>query len=314
MKYSESFGKLSSKILLGTAYFGETISEKDSFEIMDKFYSLGGRHIDTARLYAEGESEKVIGKWLRERGHHDIFLSTKGGFQRTSDLPVSRLSEGELRADLSKSLEALNIPTIEFYWLHRDDERLSVDEIINTMNKFVSEGKIKKFGASNWKTERIEEANRYAEDNGLMGFSASQIRFSPAIIAPGGNADRTLVDMDKESFYYYADKKIPVAAYASQGKGFFSKMAALGESGLSEKSKERYLCNENLIRLEKIKKISEKYNISIASCVCAILSSAKSVDVFPIIGGSKVAQIEDSMIGADVTLEETEVKDILGFC
>ncbi|MDO5479993.1 MAG: aldo/keto reductase [Clostridia bacterium] len=314
MKYSESFGKSSSKILLGTAYFGETISEKDSFDIMDKYYSLGGRHIDTARLYAEGESEKVIGKWLRERRYDDIFLSTKGGFQKAADLPVSRLSEGELRSDLGKSLDALGIEQIEFYWLHRDDERLSVSEIITTMNKFVSEGKIKKFGASNWKINRIEEANNYAKENGLMGFCASQIRFSPAIIAPGGNADRTLVDMDKEGFYYYADKKMPVAAYASQGKGFFSKMASLGEAGLSDKSKERYLCEENLRRLEMIKALSDKYNISIASCVCAILSSAKSVDVFPIIGGSKVSQIEDSMVGADITLEESEVKGILGFC
>lgn len=314
MKYSESFGKSSSKILLGTAYFGETISEKDSFEIMDKYYSLGGRHIDTARLYAEGESEKIVGKWLKERKYEDIFLSTKGGFQRTSDHPVSRLSEGELRSDLEKSLDALKISQIEFYWLHRDDERLEASEIITTMNKFIKEGKIKKFGASNWKIDRIEEANRYAKDNGLVGFSASQIRFSPAIIAPSGNADRTLVDMDKESFYYYAEKNMPVAAYASQGKGFFSKMVLAGKDGLSEKSKERYLCDENLRRLELVKKLSEKYGISIASCVCAILSSAKSVDVFPIIGGSKASQIADSMMGADVTFEEAEIKEILGFC
>ncbi len=313
MKYSESFGKTSSKILLGTAYFGETISEKDSFEIMDVYYEMGGRHIDTARLYAEGESEKIIGKWLSERNYDDIFLSTKGGFQRTSDLPVSRLTEDELRADLEKSLNALKIPTIEFYWLHRDDERLPVSEIITSMNKFVSEGKIKKFGASNWKINRIEEANRYAESNGLMGFSASQIRFSPAIIAPGGNADRTLVDMDKESFYYYADKKMPVAAYASQGKGFFSKMASMGEGGLSEKSKERYLCEENLRRLEKIKTLSEKYNCSIASAVCGVLCALKDVDVFPIIGGSKTAQIIDSMAGADIALTDEEAKSLLGF-
>ena len=314
MKYSMSFGKNSSKILLGTAYFGETISKEDSFEIMDTYYEMGGRHIDTARLYAEGESEKVIGEWVRSRKPEDLFLSTKGGFQKSADLPVSRLSEGELRSDLEKSLDALKLSEIEFYWLHRDDERLSVEEIINIMNKFLKEGKIKKFGASNWKTERIEAANKYASENGLVGFSASQIRFSPAIIAPGGNADRTLVDMDKESFGYYIDAKMPVAAYASQAKGLFSKMAKSGESGLSEKSKERYLCEENLKRFELIKKLSEKYNCSIASAVCGALCSVENVDVFPIIGGSKKEQIADSMKGADISVAYDEVMEILGYC
>ena len=107
---------------------------------------------------------------------------------------------------------------------------------------------------------------------------------------------------------------MPVAAYASQGKGFFSKMAAMGEAGLSEKSKERYLCEENLKRLEKITKLSEKHKVSIASIVCAVLCSAKSVDVFPIIGGSRAEQIKDSLSGADILIDAAEVMDILGFC
>lgn len=313
MRYSNSFGKTSSKILLGTAYFGDTISKEDSFAIMDRFYELGGRHIDTARLYVDGLAEEVIGEWLKSRNPKDLFLSTKGAFPHADTPDVSRLSEKEIRQDLEKSLKALGLECVEFYWLHRDDEKIPCETIIETMNKLKNEGKIRHFGASNWNTYRIQKANEYAKANGLSVFEASQIRFSPAVIAPQGNADRTLVDMTKESFDFYKKEGMPVCAYASQAKGFFSKMDLIGESGLSKKSKERYLCEENLVRLEKIKKLSEKYGCSIAAAVCACLCSLEKPDVFPIIGGSNIKQIEDSMSGADIVITKEELKDLFGY-
>ncbi len=313
MRYSYSFGKKSSKILLGTAYFGDTISETEAFNIMDRYYALGGRHIDTARLYAQGEAEKVIAKWIKSRKPEELFLSTKGAFPLAQTPDVSRLSEKEIRYDLELSLKALELECVEFYWLHRDDENIPVETIIDTMNKLTKEGKIRHFGASNWNYYRIQAANEYAKANGLQGFEASQIRFSPAVIAPEGNADRTLVDMTKESFDYYAKANMPVAAYASQAKGFFSKMASIGESGLSPKSKERYLCSENLERLDIIKELSEKYNCSIAAAVCAALCSLSSPDVFPIIGGSNIKQIEDSMSGADIVVSKEELRNLFKY-
>ena len=312
MRYSNGFGINGSKILLGTAYFGDTISVEDSFRIMDTYVGLGGTHIDTARLYADGESERVIASWFKSRRPEGVHISTKGAFPSSKSPEIPRLSEADVRYDLELSLRALEAERIDFYWLHRDDESRPVSEIVDYMNKFVKEGKIARFGASNWKHERIEAANKYAGDNGLLGFEATQIRFSPAIISPNGNADRKLVDMNPESFGYYAAKGMPVAAYASQAKGFFSKMAELGEGGLSQKSKDRYLCEENLHRLAIIKELSAKYGCSIAAVVCGALCSLSSPEVFAIIGGSKVSQIEDSMKGADIIFEKDELRSIFG--
>ncbi|MBQ5746749.1 MAG: aldo/keto reductase [Clostridia bacterium] len=312
MKYSDSFVKKSSKILLGTAYFGDSISEEQAFEIMDTFVSLGGNHIDTARLYANGESEKVVARWLKSRKPENILVSTKGGFPESQTSKVMRLSEAEVRYDLSLSLNALETDTIEMYWLHRDDENRPVEEIIDYMNAFVKEGKIKRFGASNWTVKRIKEANAYAERNGKIGFSASQIRFSPAVLVEGGD-DRSLVTMDSASFEDYKRLGIPVAAYASQAKGFFSKMAEKGIDALSEKSRDRYYCDENLKRLEIIKELSLKYNVSVAAIVCASLLSFNTPDVFPIIGGSRKEQIADSMAGGDITLTAEELEAIFKY-
>lgn len=310
MKYSNVFGTKSSKILLGTAYFDDTISKEEAFRMMDQYIELGGNHIDTARLYADGKSEEVIGEWLQSRKPEGVFLSTKGGYYDMDLGETPRVNEAEVRSDLEKSLNALRVSQIEFYWLHRDDENTPVSKIIDFMNSLVKEGKIKQFGASNWRSERIQLANQYAKENGLVGFSASQIRFNPAYCI----GERTgLVGMDAHEFAFYKQNNMPVVAYSSQAKGFFSKMAEQGESALSEKAKKRYLCAENLRRLEIIKQLSKKYHCSIAAIVCGALCSFSAPEVFPIIGGSRMEQIVDSMQGADVTLEKEELNQLFQF-
>ena len=310
MKYSDCFGKKSSRILLGTAYFGDGISEETAFSMMDKFREMGGTHIDTARLYANGIAEEIVGKWVKARNATDMLISTKGGYYDNDKGESPRISEKEIRSDLEKSLRALGLDTIDFYWLHRDDEAIPVEEIVLFMNKLVKEGKIKRFGASNWSAKRIIQANQFAKENGLFGFLASQMRFNPAYCV----TERPwLVGMDKESFALYKEMNLPVVAYSSQAKGFFSKMAERGEKALSEKAKNRYLCEENLKRLAVMQELAQKYNCSVASIICGAFSSFTSPEVFPIIGGSSVAQIEDSMRGGEVALSETEGMNVFSF-
>ncbi len=310
MRYSDGFGKRSSKILLGTAYFGDGISKAEAYCLMDKFREMGGTHIDTARLYADGRAEEIVGQWVKDRDAREMFVSTKGGYYDQDAYETPRLSERELRTDLEKSLAALGVDCIEFYWLHRDDENTPAGVIVETMNDFVKEGKIKRFGASNWSSQRIAEANAYAKEKGILGFCASQIRFNPAICLGerGG-----LVGMDEKEFNFYKETNMPVAAYSSQAKGFFSKMAEQGESALSEKAKKRYLCEENIRRLGVMQELSKKYNCSIAATVCGALCSLDCPDVFPIIGGSRVEQIADSMQGADVVLDKEELRELFKF-
>ena len=310
MRYSDIFGKKSSRILLGTAYFGDGIDEKDAFLMMDRFRDMGGTHIDTARLYANGVSEEIVGRWTSDRKPSDMLVSTKGGYYDMDAKEQPRLRKADIIEDLEKSLTALKTDTIDFYWLHRDDENTPAGEIIETMNEIAKSGKIKKFGASNWTAKRIEEANSYAKEHGLMSFAASQIRFNPAYCLGerGG-----LVGMDENEFEFYKRNNIPVAAYSSQAKGFFSKMAQQGEKALSEKAKKRYLCDENLNRLEVIKELSQKYDCSIAALICGAFCSFETPEVFPIIGGSRLSQIVDSLNGADVALTKDELVRIFKF-
>ena len=307
MRYSDCFGRKSSRIILGTAYFGDGIDKDNAFLMMDKFREMGGTHIDTARLYADGKAEEFVGEWVRSRNAKEMIVSTKGGYYDMDCGEKPRLGKSDITYDLEQSQKALKTDAIEFYWLHRDDETTPVEEIVDMMNGFVNSGKILKFGASNWTAKRIDAANKYAEKNGLMGFSASQIRFNPAYCL----GERTgLVGMDETEFAFYKENNMPVVAYSSQAKGFFSKLAEQGESALSEKAKKRYLCEENIKRTEVLKRLSEKYNVSIAAIICGAFSSFENPEVFPVIGGSRLEQIEQSLTGADVKIEKAELIEI----
>ena len=307
MRYSDCFGRKSSRILLGTAYFGDGIDKDNAFLMMDKFREMGGTHIDTARLYADGKAEEIVGEWVQSRNAKEMIVSTKGGYYDMDCGEKPRLCKSDITYDLEQSQKALKTDAIEFYWLHRDDETTPVEEIVNMMNGFVKSGKIRKFGASNWTAKRIDAANKYAEKNGLMGFSASQIRFNPAYCL----GERTgLVGMDETEFAFYKENNMPVVAYSSQAKGFLSKLAEQGESALSEKAKKRYLCEENIKRTEVLKRFSEKYNVSIAAIICGAFSSFENPEVFPVIGGSRLEQIEQSLTGADVKIDKEELIEI----
>ncbi len=307
MRYSNAFGESASKIFLGTAYFGDGISNEEAFAIMDKFRENGGTHIDTARLYAKGMSEEIVGKWLKDRKATEMHVFTKGGYYEPDAGEVSRVTPEDIISDLEKSLKALSTDSVEFYWLHRDDRAIEPGVVAELMNTLIKEGKIRKFGASNWQSDRIMAVNEYAQNHSLAGFSASQIRFNPAYCLGerGG-----LVGMDKDEFAFYKNADMPVVAYSSQAKGFFSKVAELGIEALSEKAKKRYLCEENLEKAEFMKSLAEKYNCSVGAIVCASMCSINCPDTFPVIGGSRISQIEDSMSGADIEISEDELKVI----
>lgn len=307
MRYSDCFGRKSSRIILGTAYFGDGITEEAAFAMMDTFREMGGTHIDTARLYADGKSEEIVGKWIKLRNAKEMIVSTKGGYYDVDLGETPRINEENILSDVEHSLMALKRDFIEFYWLHRDDENEPVEKIIDMMNNLIKSGKILKFGASNWTSERINAANVYARKNGFVGFSASQIRFNPAYCL----GERTgLVGMDSNEFDFYKNNNMPVVAYSSQAKGFFSKIAEIGESALSPKAKKRYLCRENLDRLEVLKQLSKEYNTSIAGIISGAFSSFEVPEVFPVIGGSGIEQIKDSLSGSDVKLDKQELENI----
>ncbi|WP_077533519.1 aldo/keto reductase [Massiliimalia massiliensis] len=306
-----------SRVILGTTYLGNMDDHAEGYRQMNRYFELGGRCLDTARIYSNlapedrYPSEKVIGEWLRRTGvRKQLVLSTKGGHPPYGQMEAGRLGRKDLWYDLEQSLDALQTDYIDLYWLHRDHLSTSVEEIVDTLNEFADKGLVRCFGVSNWTTERLLEANTYAKRAGKLGFSASQIQWSLAACTPQTWGDDTLVCMTDQIRADYLRHHVPVMAYNAQAKGFFSKLAKMKEEELPAKIRQRFLSPENremnLERFNRLMELSRQYHVSPAVIAVAYLTS-QQLETGAIVGCSSIAQLEDSMSAQDFVLSQEEV-------
>lgn len=299
-----------SRYALGTDVFGSSLDKNTSYALMDYYIAHGGNVLDTAQIYGEwgdGEhhtSEKTVGRYLAERGIRDkIVISTKGGHPFLDNFAHKRLSRDEIISDADTSLQCLGVDDIDLYWLHRDDEERSAGEIIETLNELYRAGKVRNLGASNWRAERIAQANEYAAAHGLLGFCASQIQYACAEVNKNA-IDSTLVVMDAGEKAYYEKSGMPVFAFSSQAKGYFTKRA---EGKLTENHNAMYASAENDRRYEILSRISRESGRNMTCCALAYLTSQPKITVIPILGCKALPQLEDSMAVGGFTINTAEI-------
>jgi len=280
-----------SDIIIGTDYYSTKYPDDTCCRMLDVYIENGGSMIDTARLYCNGKSEEFIGRYLKSKKMSNrVFVATKAAHPPVGNMSQSRLSRDDIEADVNLSLKALGIECIDLLWLHRDDEALPVEPIIDTLQGLVKAGKIKHYGASNWRGKRIAEANKYAHAISSEGFIASQIQWSLA--KHNGSDDSTLVIMNDEEYDFYKESKIPVFAFCSQAKGFFEKYAV---NKLSEKARERFLNDDNIQMFEQLRKKSVQTGKTISALSLEYLTENTDFDTFAIIGPSSVSQLKSSL-------------------
>lgn len=293
-----------SAIILGSGGLGTGEQLEYTFATLDAYLAIGGNWIDAARIYGNspGDVEKAIGEWLRARGCRDqIILATKGAHPPLQDMHAGRLDRASIRSDLAASLEALGVENVDVYYLHRDDESRPVGEILETLNGFVEEGRVKLLGASNWKTARLREANAYAAAHGLKGFAANQPKWSLARCLL--ETDDTLVQMDGEMARWHRETGAVCTPYTSQAKGYFMKLQA---GTLSEKARERYDAPENRAIYEKLLALSQQTGHSIGALQLAYLTS-QPFPTLPIVGVSSLEQVRALEEAGNVALTQAQI-------
>lgn len=297
-----------SKVALGGSDLGSRIDREASFALLDAFIEGGGNCIDTALVYADwipgtkSLSEKTIGAWMKERGNREqLVLMTKGGHPYLSSMHIPRLSREEIISDLNESLHHLGVETIDLYWLHRDDPARPVGEIIETMNELVQSGKIRYFGCSNWSTERIREATRYAERHQLAGFAASQLMWNLAVVNQETVDPRHMAILSPQDWEYYCAAGMTVFAYTSQARGFFSKAAKGGLSCVAETVRRSYENPQTMARLEQVMRLAEESAIPVSTVVLAYLTN-QPFPAVPIVGPQSIPQLSETLMAAGLEL------------
>ena len=297
-----------SSLCLGTAEFGAAISGNDAYRLLDAFVDAGGTFIDTANVYADwipgtkSSSEKLIGLWLTDRGRRDrIVLATKGAHPPLSDMNAGRLHPADIVHDLEQSLGHLRTDVIDLYWLHRDDPTQPVASIVETLAAQIQAGKLRAWGVSNWRTERIAAAQSYAAQAGLPPIVANQPQWSLAVTDPNGIADKTVAVMDAAMHAYHVQTGLACIPFSSQAQGVLHKLAAGAPERIRPHQHQVYPLGANRVRAAAAQRLADELGVSLTAIVLGYLQSQPFVTV-PIVGARTVEHLRDSLAGDGVRL------------
>ncbi len=305
------------KLAFGTGVFSDYADKESYFLLMDKFYEHFKTY-DTARCYnewlPEGKdiSEYMLGEWMKSRkNREDLIVITKGGFPKNLKLKkdvVERITKEELQYDIDKSLSVMNIDYVDIFLLHRDDLSKPVEYIIPILQDFIKQGKTRFIGVSNWTSKRIEEAQAFIASENLVPLSVSQCFFSLAESTPERFDDETIVCIDDEQYEWYEKKKLPLMAYTSQAKGFFSKYNTVQ---LKDSVVKKFLSDINIERAKRAKMLADEYSVS-PTCIALAYLTNNPVQTCAVIGSKNLSQLEDSIGVKDILLSQAQIDWLKG--
>lgn len=167
-------------LALGGNVFGWTADEARSFAVLDAFVAAGFNLIDTADVYSGwieghvgGESERMIGNWIRQRGRHDdVLIATKVGMEMAPG--EKGLSRDYIFKSVDRSLRNLGVDYIDLYQAHIDDPDTPLEETLGAFADLVAAGKVCAIGASNYSPARLAEALEYSRSEEIPGFVSLQ--------------------------------------------------------------------------------------------------------------------------------------------
>ena len=165
-------------ITFGGNVFGWTADEAASFKLLDGFVGAGFNFIDSADVYSRwhpgntgGESEAIIGNWLKARGGRDkVIVATKLGMEMAPG--KKGLSRQYMMEAVENSLRRLKTDYIDLYQSHRDDTGTPIEETLSAYADLIKQGKVREIGASNYSAARLSEALKVSTDKGLPRYQS----------------------------------------------------------------------------------------------------------------------------------------------
>lgn len=298
--------KDASTLALGTAAY--TLDRRDHwFELLDAFVVGGGNVLDTARIYAGGQSEQVLGAWLGARRNRDgLIIITKAG-HGDNELPADDL-EAVIARELATSLETLGIDHVDLFMLHRDNEAVPVERIMQCLHRHVEAGSVRSLGASNWTYPRVQAANAYAEHRGLTPFAAVSNTLSLA--RPAAPFFPGLVATDEAGERWHEETGIPLIPWSAQARGFFSGRYTPDTADPTNPHDQRmldvYATPENLERLGRAQKLAAQRGCTAMQIALAWVLG-RPYPVLPIVGPRNLGELRNCIDGSRIGLSTEEI-------
>ncbi|RRJ98677.1 oxidoreductase [Opitutaceae bacterium TAV3] len=288
-------GKTASRLVMGC---DNQRTMPHAAAMWDDYFERGGNTFDTAYIYGGGLMEKLLGHWMRHRGVRDqVVVLAKGA--HTPDCTPAGITR-----QLEISLERLQTGHADVYMMHRDNPNVPVGEFIDVLNQHVRAGRIRVFGGSNWSLARVEEANAYARARRLQGFGVWSNQFSLArLVEPmwGG----CLSASDRVSRQWLTTTPIPLFAWSSQARGFFTDRAGRDKRTEAELVRCWY-SEDNFARRDRALELAKQKGVSPIAIAGSYVLSQPFL-TFALIGPRTIAETVSSLECLTVPLTPAEL-------
>jgi aryl-alcohol dehydrogenase-like predicted oxidoreductase len=292
-------------LCLGGNVFGWTSDEKQSFAVLDAYFAAGGNFVDTADVYsawapgnAGGESETIIGRWMKERQNRDkIIVATKVG----KHPHLSGLSAKTIRTAAEQSLDRLQVDSIDLYYAHADDEQTPLEETLGAFGSLVREGKVRYIAASNYSAQRLAEALQTSDEAGLPRYVALQPHYN--LVEREGYEGELAGVVAREGL-----SSVPYYALAS---GFLTGKYRASSKVNSPRAEKAftYLNERGTKVLNALDLVAAAHQTSVTSVALAWLAAQPTV-ISPIASARTVEQIPDLIAGATLKLSEEDLRKL----
>ncbi len=292
-------------INFGGNVFGWTLDEKQSFDILDQFSNGGFNFIDTADTYSwwvngkGGQSEEIIGKWLKNRGkRNDFVIATKVGSE-TKEHGFD-ISKKHILKSVDESLQRLQTDYIDLYYTHFDDNTTPVEETLSAYDEIVKAGKVRYIAASNVSPERLQESFEVAEKNNFPKYVALQPHYN--LVEREGFETKYASLVEKYG--------LSVFPYWSLAAGFLTGKYR-NEIDLTQSQRgegvRKYLNPKGLEVLNALDQISEKYGTKQATVALAWLL-ANPLITAPIVSATSKSQLETLFAAPELQLDQVDLE------
>jgi aryl-alcohol dehydrogenase-like predicted oxidoreductase len=287
--------------VLGGNVFGMTAGRDASFAVLDRFVERGGGMIDTADVYSAwvpghkgGESESMMGAWLKESGaRDDVLIATKVGMM------PGGLKPERIRDAVQGSLERLGVETIDLYFAHKDDPDVPLDEVLGAFAELLDAGIVRAIGASNYSTDRLAEALRIADEKGLPRFTAMQPELN---LLDRGQYEGALQDL-------CIAEGLGVVTYFSLASGYLSgKYRSLDDIGQRARGPrvKPYIEGKGPAMLAAMDAVAAETGASLSQIALAWVAAQPGVTA-PIASATSFAQLDEIMGSEDLVLSEEQL-------
>jgi aryl-alcohol dehydrogenase-like predicted oxidoreductase len=302
-----STGTTVSKICLGCMSFGDSdwrewvLNEEEGRELVERAIELGVNFFDTANMYSNGASERVLGEALGEYDRDEFIVATKGYFQMDESNPNSGgLSRKAIEQELSNSLDRLGMDTIDLYQIHRWDDDTPIEETLAALDDAVRRGDVRYVGASSMWAHQFAESLRVSEREGYERFATMQNHYNLAY----REEEREMLPLCEKA-------GVGVMPWSPLARGYLTRPHEEVDATLRGETEEHlyahpYREGGGREVNERVEELAAERDVKMAQIALAWLFHKDWVDT-PIVGTTSVEHLEDAVEALDIDLSASDL-------